>query len=172
MRKVPMIAAALVAVMLGTGGKFEKLQKYEQDHYTALKVWFQDPKKESKAYFKLKTPEERDQWLKDAGYWDLFYKYDEYDRATILSRDPKVGWKEDWLFMAWGQPYRKHKSTKRTAERSEILTYRLEISKDGDVLVWVPGSNETYKAARRMQTEFWVDDGVVTNIVEKDGWEQ
>lgn len=170
-RPATAVLAALLFVGLGTGSKLSKLEPYERDHLAALEVWFADPKKETKEFLKLKTPAERDQWLKDRGYWDRYYKYDEYDRKTIQSRDPKVGWKQDWVYMALGAPYRKVKSTKRTAADSIILVYRMEVAKDGAHMVWEPKSKETYKAVRRYQTEIAVDDHVVTNIVVKDQWD-
>ncbi|MCB9673599.1 MAG: hypothetical protein H6737_00700 [Alphaproteobacteria bacterium] len=171
MRKLTALATALVVMTLGTGGKLDKLESYERDHYQALEVWFKD-NKEKKAYLKLKTPAERDQWLKDMGYWDRFYKYDEYDQKAILSREPKVGWTQDMVYMAWGPPYTKVKSTKRTAQESMILKYRLEVTKDGEHMIWEPGSKETYKAVRRYQTDLYLDDRKVVEIVQKEEWEQ
>lgn len=170
MRKLGMVAAAAVVLSLGLGAKPKDFQEYEKKHYQALKVWFTD-KKEVKAYQKLKTPGERDQWLKDIGYWDRFYQYDEYDQEAILGREPKIGWKQDMVYMAWGAPFRKTKTTKRTAANSLILTYRMEVTKDGAHMVWAPKSKETYKAVSQYQTELIIDDNVVTDILEKDAWE-
>jgi len=170
MRKLTVVAAVLVTLTLGLGASTKKLESYEKDHYAALSVWFKD-KAEHKAYLKLKTNTERDQWLKDKGYWDYFYKYDEYDRAAILSREPKIGWTQDMLYMAWGPPFHKVKSTKRTAQESTILKYRMEVSKDGRHMVWEPKSSETYKAVRRYQTDIYLDDRKIVKIEEKDAWE-
>lgn len=172
MRKALVVSAGLLALALGTGSKYAKLESYEKDHYDALKVWFEDSKKESKAYFKLKTPAERDQWLKDKGYWDRYYQYEEHERQEILSREPKVGWTQDMVYMAWGPPFAKLKSTKRTAETSVVLVYRMEVTKDGEHMVWAPGSKETYKAIRQYQAELMVDNHRVTDIVQKDAWTQ
>ena len=165
------IAGALAALTLGMAGKVDRLEDYEKDHYQALKVWFAD-KKETKAYLKLKTAGERDQWLKDKGYWDRFYKYDEYEREEILSRQPKIGWTQDMVYMAWGPPYDKVKSTKRTARTSEIFKYRVEVTKDGAHMIYTPGSKETYKAVSRYQADLYLDNRKVVEIKKKDDWER
>jgi hypothetical protein len=170
-RKVWTVGAALVAVLLGTAGKMDKLADYERDHYGALVVWFEDEKKETKEWLKLKTPQERDQWLKDKGYWNHFYKYGEVEREEILAREPKIGWTQDMVYMAWGAPYRKTKSTKRTAQDTTILTYRLIVDKDGKHRIYKPKSKETYKAIKRYQAELTMDERVLTEMNEKDGWQ-
>ncbi|MEZ4323339.1 MAG: hypothetical protein R3F61_38095 [Myxococcota bacterium] len=170
MRKPSVVAVALLTLVLGMGSKLKKLESYERDHYEALKVWFDG--KDEKSYLKLKTPAERDQWLKDKGYWDRFYKYDEFDQKAILSRQPAIGWTQDMVYMAWGPPHQKVKSTKRTAQESIILKYRVEVAKDGAVMIWEPKSKETYKAIRRYQVDLYLDDRKVVEIVEKDEWEQ
>ncbi|MCA9568926.1 MAG: hypothetical protein KC656_13850 [Myxococcales bacterium] len=165
------VGVALATVLLGTAGKMDKLADYERDHYSALVVWFEDEKKETKAWLKLKTPEERDQWLKDNGYWNHFYKHSEEERAEILGREPKIGWTQDMVYMAWGAPYRKTKSTKRTAQNTTILTYRMQVTPDGRHLIYIPNSKATYKAVDRYSQELVLDDEKVTEIRRKEGWE-
>ena len=162
-------------MLLGLGndaqaGSLKKLQAYERDHYEALRVFFKDEKKETRIYLGLKTPAERDQWLKDAGYWDKFYKYDEQERAEILGREPKLGWTQDMLYMAWGPPFEKLKSTKRTAADTRILVYRMEVTKDGEHMVWAPKSKETYKSVKQYTAHITLDDYVISDIQEEDGW--
>lgn len=170
-RKALVVVGALTALTFGTAGKMDKLEAYERDHYGALVVWFQDEKKETKEWLKLKTNAERDQWLKDKGYWNHFYKYGDEEREEILGREPKIGWSQDMVYMAWGRPFRKVKSTKRTAGETHILTYRLQVTKDGRHLVYRPKSKETYKSVRRYRAQITLDDRVVTDIKETDGWE-
>ena len=79
---------AIFTLVMSTGcsisSKLKKLDEEEYDHYMALRVYLDRPdargersKDERKAFFKNKTREERDQWLKDKGLWDKFYQYDE-----------------------------------------------------------------------------------------------
>ncbi len=162
---------ALIAVLLGTAGKMDRLLDYERDHYRALVVFFEDEKKETREWLKLKTPEERDQWLKDKGYWDHFYKYSEEERAEILAREPKIGWTQEMLYMAWGRPYRKIKSTKRTAQDTIILSYRIQVTPEGRHLIYKPKSKATYKAVERYTQDIVLDDRVITEIRRRDGWD-
>ena len=165
-----MLAGLLLLTPEAHADKFKKLQDYERDHYEALRVYFKDEKKETKIWLKLKTPAERDQWLKDAGYWDKFYKYDKFEREAIVAKEPKLGWSQDMVYMAWGPPYTKVKSTKRTAGDTRILVYRMEVTKDGEHMVWAPKSKETYKAIKRYTTYLTLDDYTITDIREEDGW--
>lgn len=165
-----LLALMLVAAGCGTAAKVKRLEDREQDHYYALKVWMTDD--DRKAFLKLKTPEERDQWLKDKGLWDRFYKYDDEKRSAIVEGDVQVGWKQDMVFMAWGEPASRSRLPGRPAERSELFIYRFEVDKKGNTLIWRPESNETYKASELYRLELIVDDQVVTEITKKDGWDQ
>ncbi len=156
------------ALLLGTGSKLKKLSDVEQDHFQALKVWMDED--QQKAFFKLKTEEERNQFLKDQGLWERFYQYDEATREQILLGDVQVGWTQDMVWMALGRPFKKKRLTGRPAARSELFVYRIEVAPDGSVMPWVPGSKTTYKAIDKYELQIYVDDEVVTEIVHKDEW--
>jgi hypothetical protein len=131
--------------------------------------------KELKTWGKLKTTAERDAWLKNNGapikYWERFYQYNDDIRAAILAGEVRTGWTQDRVFMAWGQPYMKKRLTGRNAGRSELLTYRFEVTAAGDVLLWEKGSKETYDAVEKYTMELFVDDAVVTEIAKRTGWQ-
>jgi hypothetical protein len=161
--------------------RVNKLTDEEFSHYYALKVFMTDEQR--KAYLLLKTPQERDAWLKaeEAGanaaaadmtppLWELFYKYPENIRTSIVDGAVQTGWTKDMVLMSWGGPYDKKRLTGRPASRSELLIYRFEKHADGSVLVYVPGSNTEYKAEERFIREVYVDDNIVTEIIEKAGW--
>jgi hypothetical protein len=177
------VAAILMLSMLagcGLSGKIKKLSSPEQAHYYALRVFMSDA--QEKEWLKLKTVEERDAWLKEnqsslqkvgvkTSLWDSFYQYDAQDREAIAKGEVSNGWTEDKVMMAWGPPYARRRVAKRTASRSEIFVYRFEVAKDGAVMVWAPGSTETYKAVALYQYDVHVDDGVVTDMKKKDAWD-
>jgi hypothetical protein len=162
-------AVILGALVFSTGSKLKKLSETEQDHYAALRVWMD--KDDQKAYFKLKTEEERNQWLKDNALWDRFYDHPDYIREQIMFGDVDLGWGQNMVFMAWGKPYRKKRLTGRPAARSELFVYRFEVAADGAIMPWIEGSKATYKAVDMYQLEVYVDDEVVTEMVKKDKWE-
>ena len=69
----------LIVAMLYFGCGYERFQKrldtQEFSHWYALRVDMSE--EERKTYLKLKTKEERNAYLKEKEYWDLFYKYDQ-----------------------------------------------------------------------------------------------
>ncbi|MCB9759606.1 MAG: hypothetical protein H6739_07170 [Alphaproteobacteria bacterium] len=164
----------LVALAAGaTGCSWEKrvknLSDAEFDHYYALRPFMEDAQR--KTYLKLKTEEERNAYLKELGIWDYFYKYDAAERDDIVAGDVQVGWTKDKVLMAWGRPHDRQKLAGRQAQRSELLIYRFEGHEDGSILIWEPNSKTEYKAVRFFRREVILDDDVVTEIAEKNGWE-
>ncbi len=156
------------SLLMGCGNKIKKLSAPEQDHYYALKVWMN--KDQEKAFFKYKTTDERDAYLKDSGLWDRFYKYDADMRGKIVAGEVEDGWPEDAVFMAWGNPIARRRLTGRPAARSELFTWRFEVDQDGIVRVWVPKSNTSYKAVHQYEMDVYIDDMVVTEMVKRDKW--
>ncbi len=160
----------LVGVLLfGTASKYDRLEPQEKVHFDALRVWMSD--KDEKDFFKQKTPEARDQWLKDHRLWDRFYHYDKEMQDAIVQRAVARGWPVDAVYMAWGKPHETQRLFRDGAERSEKLMYFLEVTEDGHVLVWKPGSSETHNAVDRYRYELIVDDGIVTIMTKRAGWE-
>lgn len=162
-----LLALALsLSAQAGWQSKVKKLDDQEFDHYYALRAYMDEDQK--KTYLKLKTREERDQYLKDLGLWDRFYQYDEAEREQIIRGKVEVGWTKDKLEMAWGVPFDKRKLAGRKAQRSELWVYRFEQQADGAILVWEPGSKTQYKAVRLFEREVILDDDLVAEMSEKD----
>ena len=169
----------VLALLLGsqltfvTGCSWKNLVKFlendEFDHYYALRVYMEESQK--KEYLKLKTREERDQYLKDKGYWDRFYQYEQHIRDAIVAGEVQNGWSKDMVYMAWGTPYDRRKLPGRDAQRSEMLIYRFEKHEDGRIIVWAPGSKTEYKAVDLFEQEVTLDDDVVKTIeIKKKTW--
>ncbi len=167
MRRLALLAL-VTALMAGCGDKTKRLSPAEMDHYTALKVWMEDD--QVKQYLKLKTEDERDAWLKERKLWDRFYQYEPDIREAILAGDIQEGWTYDQVYMSWGRPHDKKRLTGRPAQRSELLVYKFEKHYDGSVLVWAPGSKTAHVAQALFRVELNIDDGVVTEIHQKEGW--
>jgi hypothetical protein len=152
---------------LTAGNKLDRLTDAEYSHYRALRVYMDD--KERKDFLKLKTTEERDQWLKDAELWDKFYQHPDHIRQLIVEGDVQTGWTRDMVYMAWGAPFQKQRLTGRPAGRSELLVYRFEIDKDG-VATPLVGKKTDYKAVGHKQIELILDDDIVTEMEDKGDW--
>lgn len=179
-----MYRAALVFLLLLSACSWErrvnKLTDTEFQHYYALKPFMTDDERE--VYLKLKTEEERNGWLKAnhplnapadrpaEPYWDMFYQYPDNIRTAIVDGAVQTGWNKQMVLMSWGPPYDKKRLTGRPAARSELLLYRFEKHEDGSVLVYTPGSKTEYKAIDEFTREVYIDDDIVTEIMEKKGW--
>lgn len=162
------LVALLTAAGCG-GSVLKRLNPSEVDHYTALRVWMDDD--DTKAYKKLKTEDERNEFLKGRGYWSRFYQYPDKTRDEILAGAVEEGWKQDMVYMAWGAPHQKMVLPGRRASRSVQMVYRFEVDAEGRVMVWAPKSKATYSAIDKYQLELIVDDGIVMEIRKKDHWE-
>lgn len=165
------LLSAIVATSLANAafaGKIDRLEPEEQAHFRALKVWMDD--KEEKQFLKLKTREERDAWLKDKGYWERFYQYDKTERQHILDGDLKIGWTEDMVLMAWGPAYTRRREILADAARAETLVFRFEVSPEGKVLVFVPGSTTYHEAKKLFRMHVLLADGKVRSMTKEDGW--
>lgn len=160
------VVLGLFAPTTSLADKTKRLTSAEKDHYQALKVYM--PKKVRKAYLKLKTEEERNEFLKKRGLWERFYQYDERVREAILVGDVKVGWEENAVFMAWGAPVKKFDKVDRPASLSQEYLYRFEVSPEGDILVWTEKSKTAHKAQLLYQVQVVVDDGRVAKMVRTD----
>ena len=164
-----LIATALVAIALMTGGsKLSRLSDAEYAHYRALRVFMEEDAR--KDWLKLKTPEARDQALKDAGLWDKFYAHNDEVRQQIVEGDVRVGWTRDMVYMAWDVPFERKRLTGREAQRSELFVYRFQLDKEG-VATPVVNKGVDYKGVGERQIELLVDDDVVVEMKEKDRWE-
>lgn len=160
-------------VLVGLSGcsvdrRVKKLGPEEFQTYYALRPYMTEDVK--KTYLKLKTEEQRNQYLKDQNLWDIFYKYSASERDLIIAGDVQVGWMKDMVLMAWGKPYDKRKLVGRQATRSELLVYRFEVQPDGAILVYEPGSKTEYSSVRHFERRLTLDDDRVTAIEERDGW--
>ena len=168
-RLLVLLALPLVLGGCSLDSKVKRLSETEFLHYYALRPFMSDD--DRAAYLKLKTEEERDQWLKDHKLWDMFYKYDANIRQAIVDGAVQEGWTKDMVYMAWGAPFDSQTLAGRPATRSELLVYRFEKHEGGAVLVWAPGSKTEYKAIDFFTREVYIDDNVVSEIKEKKGWD-
>lgn len=162
------VALVLLVAGISLGSKLDRLSDAEYAHYRALRIFMEE--KERKSWLHLKTEEARDAQLKEMGLWDKFYSLPEAQRAKVVAGEVERGFSRDMLYMAWGAPFQKQRLSGRDAQRSELLVYRFQIDKNG-VATPVVGERLDYKAVGQHQSNVYVDDDIVTDIVEKDSWE-
>ncbi len=161
----------------------KRLSAEEATHYRALEIYMDQPDAsgerpttERLAYLKLKTEDERNQWLKDKklpssggemSLWDRFYKYEPHIRDAIDRGDVQEGWTLDMVYMSWGRPMKREKPPACGASRCWRYIYRFEQLEDGTVQVWVEGSKDEYRAVRIYDREVEVGDNMVLSIKTK-----
>ncbi len=167
----------LVLALVVVAGCWKKRVKHltaaEFDHYYALRPFMDE--ETQKGFLKGKTEEERNAFLKSTNFqgktlWEIFYQYDERKREAIVSGEVDNGFTGDMVLMAWGVPYDKKKLVGRPASRSEMFIYRFETQEDGTIMVYDPEEGSSYHAIRHFTREVILDDNVVTEINEKNGW--
>jgi hypothetical protein len=173
MRRV-LLVLALALVMGGCWKKRVKhLSATEFDHYYALRPFMDEDVQ--KGFLKGKTEEERNGYLQSHEFqgqklWDIFYQYDAAKRDAIVAGDVSPGWSTDMVLMAFGKPFEKKKLVGRPATRSEMFTYRFEVQEDGAIMVYDPEEGSSYHAIRRFHKRIILDDNVVTEIEDVNGW--
>jgi len=167
---LPLLLAGAIGASTGCSvdRKLKKFDDQEFQHYYVLKVYMDDAQK--KSYFKLKTRQERDDYLKKAGLWERYYDFEPHVREEIYNGRVQVGWTKDMVLMAWGRPIDRGRVAGRQAQRSERYIYRFEEAQDCSILVWEPGSKTQYHAARLFKREVIFDNDVVAVIKDKEGF--
>lgn len=165
------VAVVLLPLLLLTtmASKLDRLEVDERARFESLSVYMSDD--QEKAYLKLKTRELRDAWLKEQKLWDRWYKFEEDMRDAILAGDVRVGWPQEAVYLAWGLPVEQLRLLRNGADRSEKLVYLIEVTSDGQVLVWREGSKVTQDVVERYRYELILDDGFVAEKNRKPGWE-
>ena len=169
MRRSTWLGMVGLVALLNAGSKLSRLTDDEYAEYRALRVFMKDD--EQKEWLKLKTGEERTAWLKEHGLYDKFWSLPEDVRKQVVEGDVENGWSREMVYMAWGAPFQKQRLTGRPASRSELLVYRFEIDRDGVATPLYNAKHASHKMVRQHQTEVYVDDDVITSMVEKDHWE-
>ena len=169
MSRVSRFVLLVLLAFPAAGSKLHRLTEAELDHYRALRVFMDED--EEKGWLKLKTTEERDAWLHEHHLWDRLYSLPEEVRIQIIAGKVERGYTRDMVYMTWGPPFLKNRLTGRAAGRSELLVYRFEIDKDGFANP-IASKRGNYNAEGHYQMELVVDDDVVTEMTQKDGWTQ
>ena len=160
-----------LALMACTQKRLNRLSPAEFDHFYALRVFMDEDARRD--YLRLQTEEERNAYLQEAELWDNFYQYEPHIRDLIVAGDVQIGWSKEMLVMSWGRPYDVNRQAGRDAVRSELLVYRFEQHDDGNGrydLAWEPNSKTEYRAIGFFRKEVIIDDDIVAEIRERDGW--
>jgi hypothetical protein len=125
--------------------KLKKIKRWPAEDKSwalALDAWMTT--EELDIFIKLKTTEERQSFLKEAGYWRLWEEVRDDYREAVLSQTVIKGMNKDEVFMAWDKPKKIRKDFRRDAY-VDVLNYEFERDRKGKEFVLRPDSQTAYK---------------------------
>lgn len=103
--------------------KLKKIKRWPAEDKSwalALDAWMTT--EELDILIKLKTTEERQSFLKEAGYWRLWEEVRDEYREAVLSQTVIKGMNKNEVFMAWDKPRKIRKDFRRDAY-VDVLNY-------------------------------------------------
>jgi hypothetical protein len=125
--------------------KLKKIKRWPAEDKSwalALDAWMTT--EELDILIKLKTTEERQSFLKEAGYWRLWEEVRDEYREAVLSQTVIKGMNKNEVFMAWDKPRKIRKDFRRDAY-VDVLNYEFERDRKGKEFVLRPDSQTAYK---------------------------
>jgi hypothetical protein len=125
--------------------KLKKIKRWPAEDKTwalALDAWMTT--EELDIFIKLKTTEERQSFLKEAGYWRLWEEVRDDYREAVIAQNVIKGMNKDEVFMAWDKPKKIRKDFRRDAY-VDVLNYEFERDRKGQEFVLRPDSQTAYK---------------------------
>ena len=145
----------------------KKLKKWpEEDRVWArsFDVWMTDD--EVKVFEKLGSTEERQQFLEQAGYWQMWKDVNDDMKPNVMEGKVVKGMDQDEVYMCWDKPVKIRKDFKKDAY-VDILYYTFEIDRKGNEFLLVEGSPTAYKNDERTYYVY-MDNGRVFAVVDSE----
>lgn len=145
----------------------KKLKKWpEEDRVWArsFDVWMTDD--EVKVFEKLGNTEERQQFLEQAGYWQMWKDVNDDMKPKVMEGKVVKGMNQDEVYMCWDKPMKIRKDFKKDAY-VDILYYTFEIDRKGNEFLLVEGSPTAYKNDERTYYVY-MDNGRVFAVVDSE----
>jgi hypothetical protein len=141
-----LLPAAAADAAIVNERKIKRWSDEDKQLVRALDVWMSD--EEMKIFVKLKTSQERGNFLKETGYFkrweDLAEKRDTTAFEAIKRGEVVNGMSKDEVFMAWDKPMKIRDEFKREAY-VKVLWYEFEIDRKGREFLVRPDSETAYK---------------------------
>lgn len=125
-------------------------------------VWMTDD--EISVFQKLGSSEERQQFLEQAGYWQMWADVNDDVMPAVMEGKVIKGMRQDEVYMSWDKPVKIRKDFKKEAY-VDILHYAFEIDRKGNEFLLVENSPTAY---RNDEVIYYVymDNGYVFAVVE------
>jgi len=161
---ITLIAITLAFPALAGQVNLRKIKKWpELDRAWArsFDAWMSD--EELDVFIKIKTTEERQDFLKKAGYWKKWDKIDDEMLPNVLKGEVIRGMTKDEVFMCWDKPEKIRKDFRRDAY-VDVMNYKFEIDRKGREFLSPKDSKTAYK--NEVITKFvYMYNGRVFSIV-------
>ena len=161
---ITLIAITLAFPALAGQVNLRKIKKWpELDRAWArsFDAWMSD--EELDVFIKIKTTEERQDFLKKAGYWKKWDKIDDEMLPNVLKGEVVRGMTKDEVFMCWDKPEKIRKDFRRDAY-VDVMNYKFEIDRKGREFLSPKDSKTAYK--NEVITKFvYMYNGRVFSIV-------
>jgi hypothetical protein len=125
-------------------------------------VWMTDD--EVAVFQKLGSTEERQQFLEQAGYWQMWKSVSDEIMPAIMEGKVIKGMRQDEVYMSWDKPVKIRKDFKKEAY-VDILHYAFEIDRKGNEFLLVENSPTAYKNDEVIYYVY-MDNGYVFAVVE------
>ena len=177
MRTLRIIAILTAACIFGSAAlasaatvNLRKLKRWpaeDQAWARALDSWMSQD--EANIFVKLKTTDERKDFLHETGYWRIWDEIEEEMLPHVIAGEVVKGMTKDEVFMTWDKPKKIRKDFRRNAY-VDVFNYEFERDRKGKEFVLRPDSQTSYK--NEVFTRFvYMHNGLVFAIVD-EGYEE
>jgi hypothetical protein len=167
-----MLVAFMATSSLAFAGTFKlkKIKRWpaqDKSWAIALDAWMTT--EELDILIKMKTTEERQSFLKDAGYWRLWEEVRDEYREAVVAQQVIKGMNKNEVFMAWDKPKKIRKDFRRDAY-VDVFNYAFERDRKGREFVMRSDSQTAYKNENFIRFVY-MHNGEVFAIVD-EGYEE
>jgi hypothetical protein len=142
---VALLVLALSSPALAGQVNMKKIKKWpalDQAWARSFDAWMS--KEELAVFIKLKSTDERKDFLEKAGYWKIWDRIEDEMLPYVLKGEVIKGMTKDEVFMCWDKPEKIRKDFRRDAY-VDVMNYRFEIDRKGREFLSPPDSKTAYK---------------------------
>ena len=122
--------------------KIKKWPEVDRAWARSFDAWMTD--EELGIFLKLKTTDQRKDFLTEAGYWKLWKKIEDEMLPNVIAGDVVNGMTKDEVFMCWDKPKKIRKDFRKNAY-VDVLNYEFEIDRKGREFLLRQDSQTAYK---------------------------
>jgi len=174
---VAVVLLALAVAMPALAGqvnmrKIKKWPALDQAWARSFDAWMSD--EELDVFIKIRSTDERRDFLTQAGYFKKWKKIDEEMLPHVIKGEVVKGMNKDEVYMCWDKPEKIRKDFRRDAYVN-VLNYAFERDKKGREFVMRPDSQTAYKNENFIRFVYMfngevfaiVDEGDEENVMEE-----